>query len=214
MKTKQGCFITFEGIDGAGKTTQLTRLARRLDTAGARVVQTREPGGTFLGDKIRAMLLDSENHMMTARTEALLYAASRAQHVEEVIQPALAAGHIVLCDRFVDASIAYQGGGLQLGAQAVAAVNQFALSGCSPDLTILFHLPIATARTRLAASRGQAALDRIELRDDAYFLRVQEAFMALAARDPQRFRIVDAGLEPDVLEQEIHEIVWKYITQE
>ncbi|GMA63973.1 dTMP kinase [Alicyclobacillus fastidiosus] len=208
---ERGLFITFEGIDGAGKTTQVNRLASALQAAGVDVVCTREPGGTKLGDEIRALLLSRDNQGMTPRTEALLYAASRAQHVEEVILPSLQAGKVVLCDRFVDASIAYQGGGLGLGEQAVAGLNEFAVHGVMPDLTIMFELPLEDARTRLCQSRGRGQLDRIEARDAAYFSRVQAVFAKLAQAAQERIHMVDARLPVDALEQEIYHIVWKYI---
>lgn len=205
---KRGWFVTFEGIDGAGKTTQIERIERRLVAAGRTVVRTREPGGTDLGDEIRAILLDPENRQMSARTEALLYAASRSQHVDEVIRPALRAGHVVLCDRFSDASIAYQGGGLELGEESVRQVNEFALAGIEPDVTLLFDLSLAESRRRLVHSRKGFSLDRIEQRDEAYFHRVQQAFYRLAERDRHRIYTVDASASLDVLEQEIWHIVW------
>ncbi|WP_206922232.1 dTMP kinase [Alicyclobacillus suci] len=210
----RGVFITFEGIDGVGKTTQIQLLARALAKANVDVVCTREPGGTQLGDQIRSLLLSRENQSMAPRTEALLYAASRAQLVEEVIVPGLQAGKVVLCDRYVDASIAYQGGGLGLGEEAVAQMNEFAVNGVLPDLTILFDLPLADARERLRQSRGAAHLDRIESRDAAYFSRVQAAFARLSAKAKSRIQIVDARHSVDALQQEIYHIVWKHIARE
>jgi dTMP kinase len=209
----RGLLVTFEGIDGAGKTTQLKRLATKLRLEGHLVLTTREPGGTAIGDKVREILLSTEHSRMTPRTEALLYAASRAQHVDEVIRPKLAAGWIVLCDRFVDASIAYQGGGLELGEDAVADINDFALSGLSPDLTIMFRLSLKESRRRLMYSRGTGSLDRIEQRDATYFARVQEVFERLTRENPNRIYSVDASQNPDALEKEIHKIVWKQVSE-
>lgn len=210
MTTERGILITFEGIDGAGKTTQIRRLAQSLEAAGYDVVETREPGGTPIGDQIRGILLSPSHDELSARSEVLLYAASRAQLVDEVIRPNLAAGRIVLCDRFVDASIAYQGAGLELGEAEVRRVNQFALSGVMPDLTLLFELSWTEARARLMMSRGPGQLDRIESRDESFFQRVEQAFEALANEEPSRIHRVDATKTPDALEQEIHHIVWKY----
>ncbi|WAH37309.1 dTMP kinase [Alicyclobacillus dauci] len=212
METKSGYFITFEGIDGAGKTTQLRRLAERMQQAGYPIVQTREPGGTAIGDKVREILLSPDNQNMTPRTEALLYAASRAQHVDEVIRPSLNQGFTVLCDRFVDASIAYQGGGLELGEENVARINAFAVNGVLPDLTILFHLSLEESRKRLNQSRG-AQLDRIEQRDAAYFSRVEEAFRTIATAHPERVRVIDANRSATEIEQEIWLIVLKHINK-
>ncbi|MBX5437304.1 MAG: dTMP kinase [Alicyclobacillaceae bacterium] len=202
-------FITFEGIDGAGKTTQMQRLRARLERAGRQVVCTREPGGTTLGDVLRRVLLDPASGAITPRSEALLYAASRAQLVEEVIRPALAAGAVVLCDRFVDASVAYQGEGLALGTEAVAAVNRFATGGLQPDRTILLDVPVALGMQRVRTA-GRAA-DRIEQRGSEYFNRVRERFLRIAASEPQRVWVIDAGRPPDAVEQEIWELVAKWL---
>ncbi|WP_157071103.1 dTMP kinase [Alicyclobacillus acidiphilus] len=213
MTLGKGIFITFEGIDGAGKTTQILRLSRWLEGQGLHVARTREPGGTAIGDAVRSILLNPAYDDMSPRAEVLLYAASRAQLVDRVIRPALAEGKVVLCDRFVDASIAYQGAGLQLGPELVAQVNAFALDGLRPDITILFDLDWASARDRLVRSRGGGQLDRIEQRDDEFFHRVQSAFREIANRELERVKIVDAAQDPDAIEQEIRDIIWKYIRQ-
>lgn len=210
---RKGLFITFEGIDGAGKTTQLLRLAAWLEAQGLPVIVTREPGGTRIGDAIRAILLDPRHHEMAPRTEALLYAASRAQHVEELIRPALARGEIVLCDRFVDASIAYQGAGLGLGEAWVEALNEYALGGLRPDLTLWFDLDWATARSRLRARREGGGLDRIERRDDRFFERVADAFERMWRALPEVRKRIDAARSPDDIEQEIRALVWNLIQQ-
>jgi dTMP kinase len=194
-------FITFEGLDGAGKSTQIERLRARLEGSGRRVVCTREPGGTPLGDALRALLLDPARRDIAPRTEALLYAASRAQLLWERVGPALARGDVVLCDRYVDASLAYQGEGLGLGMDAVAAVNRFATGGLTPDLTFLLDVPVAVSRGRVRTGRGQA--DRIEQRGDEYFSRVRDAFLRIAAAEPERVVVLDGTLDAQALEQEI-----------
>jgi len=201
-------FITFEGLDGAGKSTQIERLVVRLHKLGKQVVSTREPGGTPLGDTLRELLLDNRNLGMAARTEALLYAASRAQLVHDVIQPALDAGQVVLCDRYVDASIAYQGAGLELGVEVISEMNQFATEGVLPSLTFLFQLPVVRSQERVRMGRQGNQPDRIEQRNTAYFSRVAEAFKGLAESQPQRFIVLDAEQQPERIEQEI----WNHIS--
>ncbi|QSO47911.1 dTMP kinase [Alicyclobacillus mengziensis] len=196
-------FITFEGLDGAGKSTQIVRLKERLGKLAIPVVMTREPGGTAIGDALRQMLLDPGQTQLSEQTETLLYAASRAQLLHEVIKPALEKGALVICDRYVDASIAYQGAGLGLGEEAVARVNAFATSGLKPDLTLLMDLPVETSQSRVAASARDVGPDRIEQRDEAYFERVRNAFMNIAVQEADRVAILDARLTPDELEQEI-----------
>lgn len=203
----RGLFITFEGPDGAGKTTQLNRLAERLTGDGLDVVVTREPGGTAIGDQLRAVLLDPENRRMTVRTEVLLYAASRAQHVEEKIIPALQRGAVVLCDRFVDASIAYQAYGHKLDPSFVKMVNRFAADGLEPDRTYMFDLPIERGRQRLLERLRQtasAAMDRIEQRDDEYHRRVREGFLAVAAEQPDRVVVLNADRPEDEIAADIY----------
>ena len=200
-------FITFEGLDGAGKTTQIERLRRRLEELGTHVVMTREPGGTAIGDALRSMLLDPGQTTLSGHTEALLYAASRAQLLAEVVRPALANGDIVICDRYVDASIAYQGAGLQLGIDAVGSVNAFATGGLRPDMTILMDLPVDESRHRVSENVRTVGPDRIEQRDVAYFERVREAFMQIARNEPDRVEVLDARQSPEDLEQEIWHLV-------
>ncbi|MCL6488942.1 MAG: dTMP kinase [Alicyclobacillus mali] len=209
----KGLLITFEGIDGAGKTTQLLRLASWLEAQGLPVVVTREPGGTRIGDAVRAILLDPRHQEMEPRTEALLYAASRAQHVEELIRPALARGEIVLCDRFVDASIAYQGAGLGLGEAWVEALNEYALGGLRPDLTLWFDLDWSSARSRLRTRAEGGGLDRIERRGEAFFERVMDAFERLWRAAPEVRKRIDAARSPEDIEQEIRALVWNLIQQ-
>lgn len=187
-------FITFEGVEGSGKTTQIQRLRETLEARGHRVLATREPGGCPIADAIRAILLDSANRDLVPRAELLLYAAARAQHVEQVIRPALAAGTIVLCDRFADATTAYQGGGRGLDAGLIDELNAVAAGGLAPDLTLLFDLPAAVglARARHRNQNGMALDEgRFELEELDFHERVRAAYLALARREP-RCRTIDA----------------------
>lgn len=190
--TVKGLFIAFEGIDGSGKSLMLAKAADYLRERGRDVVCTREPGGTPLGLSLRRILLDSPPGAVGERAEALLYAADRALHVEQVIRPALAAGQVVLSDRYVDSSLAYQGGGRGLTRQAIRELNCFAMGDLWPDLTLLLDLPAELALSRL---RGEK--DRLEQEDIEFFRRVGEAFRALAQAEPERFVLVDASLPPE-----------------
>jgi dTMP kinase len=186
-----GRLITIEGLDGAGKTTLATALADALRARGvADVVLLREPGGVPAAEWIRAVVKNPAFHL-GARTEALLYAAARAQLVEEAIAPALARGAWILLDRFVDSSLAYQGAGRRLGIEAVKAINDFATGGLTPDRTLLLQLDPALGRTR-QDGRGEAA-DRLEQEGDAFFNAIADAYATLAARQPERFRVLDAS---------------------
>ena len=185
-----GRFITFEGIDGCGKTTQLTRAAQYLERDGRACVVTREPGGTEIAERIRELVMSVRYDNLCTECELLLYLAARAQHVIEVIAPARAQGKIVLCDRFQEATFAYQGFGRGVDLDTLGALNTYATGGCSPDLTLVFDLPVDAARARLAAT-GRAP-DRIEASSAAFFKRVREGYHALAAQHPHRVRILDA----------------------
>jgi dTMP kinase len=191
--TERGKFITLEGGEGAGKTTLLNGLRDYLDRRGARLLQTREPGGTRLGEAARAILLDPAMRGMCAESELLLMFAARAQLVREVIEPALAAGQWVLSDRYVDASYAYQGGGRGQPLARIAELERWACAGLVPDLTLLLDLPVAQGRAR-AAGRGPA--DRIEVEADVFFERVRESYRARAAAEPGRFAVLDASAAP------------------
>lgn len=190
MTTPRGRFITLEGGEGAGKSTLLAGLLDVLEDRGIAVVQTREPGGTPVGEAVRAIVLDPAMHGLAAETELLLMFASRAQLVREVIEPALAAGRWVLCDRYADASHAYQGGGRGQPPARIAELERWACAGIRPDLTLLLDLPVATGRAR-AAGRGET--DRIETEADAFFERVRASYRERAAGEPQRFRVIDAS---------------------
>ncbi|HSK48089.1 MAG TPA: dTMP kinase [Coriobacteriia bacterium] len=184
-----GVFITFEGGEGSGKSTQIGQLARRLEGAGLSVRCLREPGDTRSGEAIRAILLDPSSEGLDARAELLLYEAARAQLVAEVIEPALEAGEVVLCDRFYDSSTAYQGFGRQLPLDEVRALNMAATGGLVPDRTLLLDLDPAEGVER--ATHGGA--DRLEGEDASFHRRVREGFLAIASQEPQRVRVVDAS---------------------
>lgn len=189
------CFITFEGIEGCGKTTQLRLLARRLEQAGHAVTVTREPGGCPIADQIRNILLDAENQAITPLTELLLYAAARSQHMSEVVTPALDAGGIVLCDRFTDATIAYQGYGRKLDLEVIHKLNQLATSGIGPDLTVLLDCPAETGLKRAISRINNAPgarEERFELESLQFHQRVRDGYLALARQEPERFVIIDA----------------------
>lgn len=197
MTHQRGKFISLEGGEGAGKSTLLAGLRACIEARGVDLVLTREPGGTALGEAVRGIVLDPALRGMAAETELLLMFASRAQLVRELIEPALAAGRWVLCDRFTDASYAYQGGGRGQPVERIQTLEQWATDGLAPDLTLLLDLPVATGRAR-AAGRGEA--DRIEVEADAFFERVRAAYRARAAAQPERFRVIDANQSPaDVL---------------
>ena len=186
--------ITIEGVDGTGKTTLAQGLGEALMARGADVLVLREPGGVAASERIRELVRDPEL-AVGDRTEALLYAAARAQLIEERLAPALAASQTVILDRFVDSSLAYQGGGRQLGVAAVAALNHFATGGLVPDLTLLLALAPSAAAAR-AAQRGEAA-DRLELAGAAFFARVHDTYAQLAAAEPDRFVVIDASQTPE-----------------
>jgi dTMP kinase len=189
--TKPGCFISIEGVEGVGKSTNLAVIQALLSESGIPFVTTREPGGTPLAEKIRAVLLDKENDEMTDITELMLVFAARAQHVQTLIKPALARGDWVICDRFTDSTYAYQGGGRQMSPDLIQQIDLVALDQYQPDITILLDLPVEVGLER-AGSRGE--LDRFELESKAFFSRVRDAFLNRASQDPDRFIVIDAGL--------------------
>jgi len=193
-------FITFEGIEGSGKTTQVRRLESFLAGRGYRCLLTREPGGTPIGAKIRAILLDPANKQICPQSELLLYIADRAQHVAEVIRPALDEGLVVICDRFADASVVYQGVGRGLDADLVIRLHRLTLGRFVPDLTFLLDLPVETglerAWKRIAAGPRNAADSRFEEETLAFHRRVRRGYLDLARREPQRFVVVDASRDP------------------
>jgi dTMP kinase len=184
----KGVFITFEGLDGCGKSTQMELLAAALRERGYVVAVTREPGGTALGEAVRDVLLDPRYHGMSARSEALLYAAARAQLVEQLIRPALEDGQVVLCDRYLDSSLAYQGHGRGLGVEDIVTLNVWATGCLFPDLTLFLDLSDSVRSTRLAA-----VPDRLEAEDEAFHQRVGEGYQRLLELYPHRIRRIDAA---------------------
>lgn len=203
---RKGLFITFEGPDGSGKTTQIKSLASFLVDRGYDAVLTREPGGTPISEKIRDLLLDRNHQEMDNRTEALLYAASRAQHVAEVIQPALLASKTVICDRFVDSSIVYQGFGRNLG-DAVRVINEFATGGITPDVTFFLKVDPKVGMERIATK----AQDRLELETITYHQAVFKAYEELECRYPERIIGIDAGKTIEEISEEIQRYIVKLL---
>ena len=205
VTTSRGTFITFEGLDGCGKSTQLERLAGQLRERGLRVVATREPGGTAAGERIRQLLLDVRTSGLDPDAELALMFAARAQHLREVILPALAAGQVVLCDRFTDSSEAYQGGGRRLGVEIVLELHRLLCNDIKPDLTILMDSNVAAsverARRRNQAKNadpgGAADESRFERENRAFFTRVHNAYLEIAKREPERVVVVDARGTPE-----------------
>ena len=211
-RAHRGRFITFEGLDGCGKSTQLEKLAGVLRAQGLDVVVTREPGGTATGEKIRKLLLDTATSGLSPMAELALMFASRAQHIKEVILPALAAGRIVLCDRFTDSTEAYQGGGRKLGSAPVLALHRVLCENLQPELTILMDSDVAHSVERARRrnrTRGKEENDegRFEQENRAFFGRVHDAYLALAAREKQRVALVDARGAVADTHKEIVEIV-------
>ena len=190
MTSANGRFITLEGIDGAGKSTHVAWLAARIAARGRTVVATREPGGTALGEKLRMLLL---HEPMTRDSEALLMFAARREHLDLVIRPALARGDWVLCDRFTDATYAYQGGGHGVPCARIRELEQWMHGDCQPDATFLFDVPTGVSRARLdAAGLAGRTLDKFEREADSFFVRVRDAYLERAAAEPNRFRIIDS----------------------
>lgn len=194
-------FITFEGVDGAGKSTHLAWFSDALRQRGVDVIVTREPGGTPLGEQLREMLL---NQPMSIGTEALLMFAARLEHVEQVIKPALAAGKWVISDRFSDASFAYQGGGRGMDWEKLRQLEQWVHPDLQPDLTLFFDVPVEVARQRLS---NNVSLDRFEQEQDAFFERVRAGYHRRVAENPQRYAVIDAAQTLDAVQQQLVTIV-------
>lgn len=211
MARSRGKFVTFEGLDGCGKTTQLKKLAKALRRQGVDVVTTREPGGTPIGEKVRAVLLDSRTRGLAPLAELALMFASRAQQIHEVIEPALRSGKWVLCDRFTDSSEAYQGGGRQLGSQPVLALHQALCGGLQPDLTLLLlsdpKKSVQRARGRNARTRHLADEGRFELEKAAFFARVFKSYLAIARREPKRVVKIESTHSIPMVQSEVWQAV-------
>ncbi|GEK32379.1 thymidylate kinase [Kurthia zopfii] len=203
-------FISFEGPEGAGKTTILKLIAEKCKEQGIEVLTTREPGGSKIAEKIRSIILDPEHTEMDSRTEALLYAAARSQHFAEKIAPALASGKFVLCDRFIDSSLAYQGVGRNLGIDAVHDINVFAIGDQMPDFTILFDLEPEVGLARINANSGRE-INRLDVESLAFHQSVREAYLQLAKKYPNRIRVVDASKNVDEVVHEVWGILQTYM---
>ncbi len=201
------CFITFDGVEGCGKTTQMRLAEAWLRERGAPVLATAEPGGTPLGRKIREILLNRGSWAIGAEAELLLFAAARAQHVREAILPALERGEWVLCDRFADATLAYQGFGRGLDAGFIRTLNAFSAQTLKPEMTLLFDLPVeaglARAKKRVSGVRPEAAEDRFEQEERAFHGRIREGYLSLAAAEPERFRIIDGAGSVETVHREV-----------
>lgn len=197
---EKGLFITLEGPEGAGKTTNRAWMAGRLQAMGYEVVLTREPGGTALAEKIRDLLLQNHAEQMASDTELLLMFAARAQHLHQLIRPALAAGKVVICDRFTDATYAYQGAGRGLSVERIAQLEQFVQGDLRPDLTLLFDLPVSIGMER---ARQRGALDRFEQEQQDFFEAVRQGYLQRAAQEPQRFLVVDASLPLEQVQRQL-----------
>lgn len=200
----KGTFITLEGIEGAGKTTQLAFIESELMKCGHDVVLTREPGGTRAGEAIREILLNEKDLRIDDRTELLLIFTARMQHVAEVIRPALAAGKTVLCDRFTDATYAYQGGGRGIPGEDIARLEQFVQNGLRPDHTILLDVPVETG---LARANQRSKADRFESETAAFFEKVRQSYLAIAAREPQRVHVINAGQPIAAVQKDLVELL-------
>ena len=203
-KPKLGRFITLEGVEGVGKSTQLQALCERLRAHELHVIETREPGGTPEGDEIRSVLLKVRSGGFDPMAELLLMFAARAMHVEKVIRPALAAGSWVVCDRFTDASYAYQGGGRGIPASRIASLERLVLKGLKPDLTLLLDVDPAVG---MARARGRGSLDRFEQEKNVFFNKVRRVYLARARKEPRRIRVVDAGQDQYAVQRDISAVM-------
>jgi dTMP kinase len=200
-----GYFITIEGPEGAGKSTQARKLGAALEAAGHRVVVTREPGGTRIGEAIRAILLAEGNYAMLPETEALLHTAARSQHVGEVIRPALDAGQIVVCDRFVDSTLAYQGGGRGLAIERLSAIQEIATGGLRPDLKILLDIPVEVGLARRFGAGTD--VNRMDNAGEAFHERVRETFLVLVRQHPADWIVIDASRNEEDVASELLQAV-------
>lgn len=205
---ERGRFITLEGIEGAGKSTQVAVVCDLLAEQGYDLVQTREPGGTEIAERIRTLLLDPSHQGMSAEAELLLLFAARAEHLARIIRPALATGRWVVCDRFTDATYAYQGGGRGLDVARIGCLEDLVQGSLRPDLTLLLDLPVAVG---LARTRGRAALDRIETESGDFFDRVREHYRQRARQEPARIRLIDAGADLAAVTGSVRRVLFDYL---
>jgi dTMP kinase len=206
----KGLFITFEGTEGSGKSTQISLLADYLRSEGRAFTLTREPGGTPIGDQVRKILLDPSNKALDPKAELLLYAASRVQHLAEKIIPALEAGQVVLCDRFSDATLAYQGYGRGLDIEVIRALDRIVTAGLHPHLTVLLDLDVVAGLSRARGRNSSSGLEhegRFENEDTAFHERVRQGYLALAKAEPDRIRVVNAARTPAEVQKDVRRIV-------
>ncbi len=207
-----GTFITFEGIDGSGKSTQLRLLANYLKQAGCDVLLTREPGGTPVGNRLRAALLDAQEEV-DPLTELLVFAADRAQHVRRVLRPALATGQIVFSDRYADATAAYQGAGRGFSPELIAEIIELATEGLKPDLTLLFDLPVVESSTRTQRrTNGKQSSDRLDGESPEFHTRVRDAYLRIAQVEPERLKVIETDQPVETTHQRVKEIVIPFLT--
>ncbi|WP_151737884.1 dTMP kinase [Paenibacillus tengchongensis] len=211
--TSTGFFITLEGGDGAGKTTVITRIRGYLQDQNIPCIITREPGGIEIAERIRSIILDPAHTAMDARTEALLYAAARSQHLAEVVEPALQRGEIVLCDRFVDSSLVYQGNARGLGVEAVRSINHFATGGLAPDLTLYLDVDPEVGLARIAANQ-EREVNRLDMENLAFHQKVRDGYLAIAAGEPQRVSVIDANRPVEEVEQDVLRMLRKHILKD
>ncbi len=207
--SERGKFITVEGIEGAGKSSNLAYIRQLLDSVGRRHIFTREPGGTELGEDIRRLLLDHKHSGMGSDAELLLIFGARAEHIESVINPALNAGMWVLCDRFTDASYAYQGGGRGMDSERIRTLEKWVQGDLKPDLTLLLDLPVETG---LARAGNRSEPDRFEVEHRSFFDGVREAYLEIAGREPERVRVIDASLSVDQVRGQIATVLGSYLS--
>tara|TARA_R110000782_G_scaffold235939_9_gene322030 strand:+ start:2752 stop:3375 length:624 start_codon:yes stop_codon:yes gene_type:complete len=205
---KETLFITLEGVEGAGKSSLMDYISELFTSTGHEVIQTREPGGTRTGEQIREILLDSNNIGLESNTELLLMFAARMQHLEEVIKPALASDQIVICDRFTDASYAYQGGGRGIQESRIQSLEDWVQEGLKPDITLLFDLDVEVGLRR-AGKRSQA--DRFEQEDILFFERIRSCYLERAKKESSRFRIIHSGESMENVKQQIQNVLKKHL---
>jgi len=206
---KQGIFITFEGPEGAGKTTVLSKLSDALLEQGFKVLQTREPGGISISEQIREVLLNKDNVLMDERTEALLYAAARRQHLVEKVLPALENGYMVLCDRFIDSSLAYQGYARGLGVESVYEINRFAIDETMPNLTLYFDIDPKEGLARIQSNQNRE-VNRLDMEKLSFHEKVREGYLMLVDRFPERIKVVDASASIDMVLEKSLKVILDY----